>query len=192
MNTMKNIRVWTGCLLVSMMVIAGCQQIVEDDNDDWDIGSPEYADLAEQAMMHLQNFEYDAWGEMLADDVEYYFPDGDAGTRTTLTGKTAVLDWWKNWRDTSGITSMTFTNPVFLPVIAQTAPNYSGLTGPYVVSYLSNRLDYSGTIVNLRMNFTVHFNDQKKIDRYYSYYDRSLIINAMGTNILSNSNMDEN
>ncbi|MDX1585566.1 MAG: hypothetical protein R3222_02435, partial [Balneolaceae bacterium] len=120
-------------------------------------------------------------------DIEYYFPDGDAGTRTVLTGKTAVLEWWNNWENTSGIESMTFSNPVFLPVVAQTAPNYAGLTGPYVVSYMSNEMVYNGTTVNLRMNFTLHFNDQKKIDRYYTYYDRSPIINAMGTNILSNS-----
>ncbi|MDX1587182.1 MAG: hypothetical protein R3222_10565 [Balneolaceae bacterium] len=176
-----------GCFIWSIIALTACTQVVEDGNENWDIGSQEYADLAEEAMMHMQNMDFDAWGDMLADDIEYYFPDGDAGTRTVLTGKSAVLDWWNNWQANSGIQSMTFSNPVFLPVIAQAAPNYAGLTGPYVVSYMSNEMDYNGTIVNLRMNFTLHFNDQNKIDRYYSYYDRSLIINAMGTNILSTS-----
>lgn len=180
--------VWAGCILLGVIVLAGCTQRVEDNNDNWDIGSQEYADLAEQAMMHMQQFNFEAWGEMLADDIEYYFPDGDAGTRTVLSGKTAVLDWWNNWETTSGITSMTFSSPVFLPVIAQTAPNYSGLTGPYVVTYMSNEMTFTnGNSVNLRMNFTLHFNDQKQIDRYYSYYDRAPIISAMGTNILSTS-----
>lgn len=195
-NRMKT-KVWAGStvLSVSMMVavlamgltVSGCMQQVDDGNANWDIASPEYAGLAEQAMMHMQNLDFDAWGEMLAEDVEYHFPDGDAGTRTVLAGKTAVLDWWKNWGENSGITSMTFSSPVFLPVIAQEAPNYAGLTGPYVVTYMSNEMDYNGTTVNLRMNFTLHFNDQKLIDRYYSYYDRSLIISAMGSNILSGS-----
>ncbi|NGP75014.1 nuclear transport factor 2 family protein [Balneolaceae bacterium YR4-1] len=184
---MKKTRVWTGGILMGMMLLAGCTQVVEDGNERWDIGSPEYAEMAEQAMMHMQSMDFDAWGEMLADDIEYYFPDGDAGTRTVLTGKTAVLDWWKNWENTSGVSSMTFSNPVFLPVVAREAPNYAGLTGPYVISYMSNEMVFNGSTVNIRMNFTLHFNDEKKIDRYYSYYDRSPIINAMGTNILSTS-----
>jgi hypothetical protein len=38
--------------------------------------------------------------------------------------------------------------------------------------------------VNLRMNFALHFNEDSLIDRYYTYYDRSLIIEAMNENIL--------
>jgi hypothetical protein len=34
------------------------------------------------------------------------------------------------------------------------------------------------------MNFSVHFNTEKKIDHYATYYDRSVIIKAMGRNIL--------
>lgn len=179
--------VWAGCMLLSVVILTGCTQRVEDNNENWDIGSQEYADLAEEAMMHMQQFDFEAWGEMLADDVEYYFPDGDAGTRTVLTGKSAVLDWWNNWETNSGITSMTFSSPVFLPVIAQAAPNYAGLTGPYVVTYMSNEMVFENNTVNLRMNFTLHFNDQNLIDRYYSYYDRAPIISAMGTNVLSNT-----
>lgn len=185
MKKMTDLRVWTGFVLLSAMVLAGCTQQADDGNDSWDIGSADHAQMAEQAMTHLSNFEFDAWGEMLADDIEYYFPDGDAGTRTLITGKAALLDWWKNWETTSGIESMTFSNTVFLPIVAQEAPNYAGLTGPYVVSYMSNEMVFNGNTAKVRMNFTVHFNDENKIDRYYSYYDRTPIITAMGTNILS-------
>jgi hypothetical protein len=34
------------------------------------------------------------------------------------------------------------------------------------------------------MNFIVHFNANKKIDRYITYYDRSVIIKASGANYL--------
>jgi len=169
------------------MFLVGCVQNMDDGNESWDIGSSKYADITEQAMMHMQDMDFDAWGELLADDIEYQFPDGDSGTRTVITGKEAVLDWWKNWETTSGIESMKFTSTVFLPVIAQESPNYSRLTGPYVVSYLSNEMVYNGNPVNLRMNFTVHFNEENKIDRYFSYYDRSTIISAMGIDILSES-----
>ena len=174
-------------VMILLLILAGCAENVDDGNETWDIGSPEYAEITEQAMMHMQNMDFDAWGELLAADIEYHFPDGDAGTRTVLAGKEAVLDWWKNWEETTGIESMTFSNTVFLPIVAQEAPNYSGLTGPYVVSYLSNEMVFNGNPVNLRMNFTVHFNEDNKIDRYFSYYDRSLIISAMGANILSDT-----
>ena len=52
------------------------------------------------------------------DDVEFWFPDGDNNTRTKLVGKKAVIDWWKNWKATSGIKSMTMDEAVFLPVNA--------------------------------------------------------------------------
>ena len=183
----NNMKYLIGFIIAGMMLMSGCVQNMEDGNDSWDIGSTEYVEIMEQGMMHMQNMDFDAWGELMADDIEYYFPDGDAGTRTVLTGKQAVVDWWNNWESTSGIESMTFSAPVYLPVIAQEAPNYAGLTGPYVISYLSNEMVFNGTVVNLRMNFAVHFNEENKIDRYFSYYDRAPIISAMGTNILSDS-----
>jgi hypothetical protein len=42
--------------------------------------------------------------------------------------------------------------------------------------------------VRLRMNFSAHFNKDKKIDRYYTYYDRTKIVQAMGSNILEKKN----
>jgi hypothetical protein len=36
------------------------------------------------------------------------------------------------------------------------------------------------------MNFIAHFNKDKKIDRYFTYYDRQPIVEAMGgTNLLN-------
>ena len=34
------------------------------------------------------------------------------------------------------------------------------------------------------MNFATHFNDNKKIDRYTTYYDRMPFIKAIGQNLL--------
>ena len=42
----------------------------------------------------------------------------------------------------------------------------------------------AGKTVALRMNFIAHFNADKKIDRYTTYYDRSVIIKTMGKNML--------
>ncbi len=54
----------------------------------------------------------------------------------------------------------------------------------YDLAYVSNKMVMSGKTINLRMNFSVHFNADKKIDRYTTYYDRSVIIKAMGRNML--------
>jgi hypothetical protein len=53
-----------------------------------------------------------------------------------------------------------------------------------VISYFSNTLNINGTPVKVRMNFSVHFNKDKLIDRYYTYYDRTKIVAAMGKNVL--------
>lgn len=180
-------------LLCSALFILTTACSMNGDRDTkWDIAPAEYAALAEQSLQHMENFEFDEWGQMLADDVEYYFPDGDAGVRTVLIGKRAAVDWWNNWQMTSGIESMTFSEPVYLPVIAEEVPNYTGLPGYYVVSYFSNKLIYNGKEVNIRMNFTMHFNDDQEIDRYFTYYDRTPIIEATQTNILRPVKPDSN
>ncbi|MFN1835447.1 nuclear transport factor 2 family protein [Balneola sp. MJW-20] len=177
--------------VITVVLIVSCTA-KDDANESWDIAPAEYASMAEQSLRYMENFDFDTWGEMLADDVEYYFPDGDAGIRTVLIGKRAVIDWWNNWQMTSGIEEMTFTEPVFLPVVADEVPNYTGLPGYYVVSYFSNKMIYNGKEVNIRMNFTMHFNDDQKIDRYFTYYDRTPIIEAVQTNILRPADPDSN
>jgi hypothetical protein len=174
------------CLLATLTI--GCETPSEkttpDVNPSYEIGSPDYSNLAVKALTDLTNFQFDSWGSMLAEDIEFYFPDGDAGTRTKLSGKSNVLDWWKNWKETSGVQSMTYTNNVDVPIIAKKTMAYSGLTGVMVLSYFSNEIVYQEGIVKLRMNFVAHFNKDNLIDRYYTYYDRTGIVEIMKKNIL--------
>ncbi len=149
-----------------------------------EIASPEYAELAKKALTYLTQLDIDKWASMLADDVEYNFPDGDETTRTKLSGKAAVQGWWSNWVKTSGVKSMTMDKAVFIPLNSFEKNPSTGLTGVSVISYYSNTLNINGTPVKVRMNFTAHFNKDKLIDRYYTYYDRTPIVAAMGKNIL--------
>jgi hypothetical protein len=149
-----------------------------------EIAPPEYAELASKALTYLTSLEIDKWVSMLSDDVEYNFPDGDEGTRTKLTGKAAVQSWWSNWVKTSGVRSMTMDRAVFIPINSSEKNPSTGLTGVSVISYYSNNMNINGTPVKIRMNFSAHFNKDKLIDRYYTYYDRAPIIAAMGKNIL--------
>lgn len=161
-------------------------------NRDFTIASSDYDDLNKKALEHLTKFEFDAWGEMLADTVQYNFPNGDIETRTKLTGKQAVLDWWKNWQKTSGIQSMTVDrlNQFSLDVSKSQLPG--GLTGVYSYAYFSNKMVYNGKPVAVRMNFIGHFNKDEKIDRYFTYYDRQPIVEAMsGKNILKSESPEK-
>lgn len=56
----------------------------------------EYSELSEKSLHHPAHFEFDAWADMLADNVLYAFPAGDVDSRTTLKGRAALLAWWKD------------------------------------------------------------------------------------------------
>ena len=61
---------------------------------------------------------------------------------------------------------------------------YSGLTGVIVISYFSSEIVFQEGSVKLRMNFAAHFNKDNLIYRYYTYYDRTGIVELMKKNIL--------
>lgn len=153
-------------------------------NPDYEIASPEYSELAAKSLTSFANLDFEAWTATMSDDVVFYFPDGDAGTRTELSGKKAILDWWNNIKQPAYITKMTYLNHVDMPIVAKNTLPYSNLTGVFVISYFSNEMTINGKSVNLRMNVTVHFNSNKQIDRVYSYYDRTKVVEAVGKNIL--------
>ena len=178
----KSLKPFLTICLIAMLTI-GCESPPEKAiisiNPNYEIASPDYSNLAVKALTDLHNFQYDSWGSMLAEDVEFYFPNGDAGTRTKLSGKSNVLDWWKNWKETSGVQSMTYTDNVDIPIIAKETMTYSGLTGVIVISYFSSEIVFQEGSVKLRMNFAAHFNKDNLIDRYYTYYDRTGIVKLM-------------
>ena len=149
-------------------------------NPNFSIAPVEYAELSEKALGHIAKFEFDAWAEMLADNVAYTFPDGDVDTRTRLEGKAAVVGWWKNWKEKSGVESMTMSEFNHFPLNVTTQPKAGALMGNYDFVYFSNKMVFAGKAVSVRMNFAVHFNADKKIDRYTTYYDRTPIVKAMG------------
>jgi hypothetical protein len=140
----------------------------------------EYAELSQKALDHMAKFEFDAWSDMLADNVVYAFPDGDVDTRTKLEGKAAVVGWWKNWKEKSGVESMSMSEFNHIPINVTAQPKGGALMGIIVISYFSNTMVFKGKPAAVRMNFSVHFNADKKIDRYTTYYDRTPIVKAMG------------
>ncbi|WP_029038096.1 hypothetical protein [Salinimicrobium xinjiangense] len=157
---------------------------VANNQSNYEVASERYSDLNEEALAKMAALDFNAWGEVLSDDVQYFFPDGDADTRTVLKGKEEVINWWNDWKQNSGIETMTFSNTVFIPVKANQKLNYSGLTGVIVLAYVSNEMVYNGQPVNVRMNIATHFNNDSLIDRIYTYYDRTPILNTVNANLL--------
>jgi hypothetical protein len=192
---MKSLDLFMKRTALAMCVVAaafasGCGAPAEgpaaQTNPDYEIGTREYSDLAVKSLSAWTQLDFDAWGATMSDDVEFYFPDGDAGTRTSLIGKAAVMDWWNNWKRTSGIQSMSYLNHVDIPIIAKAENPYTGWTGPLVTSYYSNELVYGGATVKIRMNVVMYFDADKRIKRFFTYYDRTGILEATGTNVLKN------
>ncbi|MFD2517261.1 nuclear transport factor 2 family protein [Salinimicrobium flavum] len=154
------------------------------DQSNYQVASDKFSDLNDEALDRMSSLDFDSWGELLADNVEYYFPDGDAETRTILKGKKEVINWWKNWKESTGIDTMKFTDRVHIPIKANQKLNYSGLTGVIVISYFSNEMIYNGQPAQVRTNVAVHYTEDSLIDRFYTYYDRTPILNVVNANVL--------
>ena len=103
-------------------------------NPNFVIAPVEYAELSEKALNHIAKFEFDAWAEMLADNVVYSFPDGDVDTRTKLEGKAAVVGWWKTWKEKSGIESMTMSEFNHIPIDIIKQPKGGAMSADLVAS----------------------------------------------------------
>lgn len=176
---------------VSLLILLSCEEKertperdVVADQSNYEVASERFSDLSDEALDRMSSLDFDAWGEMLAENVEYYFPDGDADTRTVLQGKKEVLEWWKDWKRNTGIDSMKFTDRVHIPVQANHELNYSGLTGVIVISYFSNEMIYNGQPAQVRTNVAVHYTEDSLIDRFYTYYDRTPILEVVNANVL--------
>lgn len=139
------------------------------------IAPVEYAMLSEKALQHMAHFEFDEWAAMLADNVIYSFPDGNAATRTTLDGKIKVTDWWENWQRTSGIKTVVMNEFNHIPIDVVAHPEGGFPMGIYDIVYFTAQMVFNDRSIGLRMNFSVHFDPDKKIDHYATYYDSTVM-----------------
>lgn len=186
MNRIKNGTRIIISMIFGPIIFTGCDGYDADrtqtDNIDsintkYEIASEDYEELAASAIQHFVDLDFVSWGEMLANDVSFHFPDGDGENRTILRGKDVVLTWFSDWKETSGIEKMTMINGDHFPIRSKETLNYSELNDVLVISYFSNHMIYNGTPINLRMNLVTFINSENKIYRYYSYYDRTDIVN---------------
>lgn len=155
-------------------------------NSKYSIASSEYEELAEKALKYIERFEFAKLGEMVSDDVEYYLPDGGEEDRTRFIGKEEFLNFWNTYQEKTGLTSWSVKNIVSVPINVHDKLKYTNLTGVMTLSYFSLNMKFGEELANIRANFGFHFNQDEKIDRLYTYYDRTPIIEAAKLNVLKN------
>jgi hypothetical protein len=138
---------------------------------DYEIASPVYIALAEKSIDYLSSFEFDSFASMLAEDVEYELPNGKK-----IVGKTALIQYWQHVRNISGITSMSIVNANYVPIVAHINPGGNEPKGIKVLADFTNNLRFKDRKEAVKMNFSLHFNEAKLIDRLSVNYDSSKII----------------
>lgn len=146
-----------------------------------------YQQLAEKYLQHLAKFEWDASFEMLADDVQFKLPEGEGGSRTVFTGIEEVKAFWKSYVQKSGNDKAFFRDFVHIPVQGNIMIADRGTSGVTQLCYFSAELHYGPQKANVRMHWTIHFNDSKEIDGIHSYYDRTPIIKAANQNFMAST-----
>lgn len=158
------------------VVAATCSH--RNDVDSYEAAPAAYAILAEKSIDLASSFDVNSWAGMLSDSVVYHFPDGDIKTCTKIIGKKALVNWATSHIQSSGIQSMSIENATYLPI--RVSANKSGrIAGTQVIAYLSNKMVYATGAVSVRMNMIIHFDKDKMIDAYYTYYDNMPIMDLL-------------
>lgn len=160
-------------------------------NPKYSIASPDYENISEQFLQHLAKFEWEASYAFLADDIELHLPDGDRGSRSSFIGLDAVKTHWDNYEERSGNDRASFTKFVHVPVQLNENVENIDMEGVFNVCYFSAELGYGQQTAKVRMNWTFHFNTEKKIDQILCYYDRTPIIEAANKNFLASQKIAE-
>lgn len=163
-----------------MLCILTCANPLKQSNKDLEKETEVYVVLVEKAITLQADFDFEAWADMLSDDVVYSFPDDGEQNQTTLAGKTAVVAYWKNWREGHHIKTFEFTGFTHAPFVSAKNLNVSSLSGVYVFSIFKSKMVFTNSAtVELFMNYCCHFNSEKRIDRCYTYYDRTPIMQTI-------------
>jgi hypothetical protein len=135
----------------------------------------EYSDLVQKSLDLLTEFDLETWSELLADDVAWYWPDGNSETRNSIKGKDELIAWWKNWKETTG-GQLTFANNTFLPIQVNKPSNYYKVVGTGVITYTDLTISIGDKSTSVRQNMVYMFNDAKKMTHVFLYYDRTGIV----------------
>lgn len=150
-------------LLLLACLLAACHGHPPDPPADYAAVPAPYLVLAQKAITYQADDQLDDWARLLADDVEYQ------GTDTArLAGKAAVLAYWRQQRDPTRRVRLSGFS--LLPVQTGLKLPLANLPGVYVAAVFRRRVEYAtGRADERPVCLWLHFNEQKLIDRLYSF-----------------------
>lgn len=154
-----------GAILVSLFGFGNCSP-PKNEPQDYAIAPLVYTVLAEKSLDYLSSFELNSFASMLSDDVEYELPDGKK-----IVGKAALIHYWQHYKNTSGIISMSIVNANYLPIDVHLKPKGNDKRGIKVLADFTNNMVFKDKKIAIKMNFSIHFNKAKLIDRIVTIYD---------------------
>lgn len=135
------------------------------------IATDNYAVLAEKAITYQADFEWEAWGSMLADDV-HYLPFDSA---SPLVGKKAVLAYWEANRIRSHIHTVRLSEFTHIPLRTNRSLYSAGPPGVYVYTICRSEIQLQvGQKQTRHWVIHTHFNEQNLIDHLYTYANQVL------------------
>lgn len=153
------------------LACSSTEQSPPEAHSQYTIATDNYVVLAEKALTYQADFDWESWGNMLADDVQYLPLD----STSPFVGKKAVLTYWRNHRTQRQILSLRLSECTHIP-LQLNRPSYAqGPQGVYVYTICRSeqRLQTGQNQIRHWVIHT-HFNDQKLIDRLSIYTNQVL------------------
>jgi hypothetical protein len=147
--------------------------------------SQTYAIIVEESLNILQDFDFDELDTYFANDVEWYWPNGGMESRSIIKGKQNVINYWKDWRATSGVESMQFYNSDFMPLKTNKSNDQYNIVGVVVLYYGDITIYGKAGSTTVRQHMVFSFNKDKKIQKVFSYYDRTGITQLLSVDMKS-------
>ncbi|MBL0183633.1 MAG: nuclear transport factor 2 family protein [Chitinophagaceae bacterium] len=124
-------------------------------------------------MAAFQNKDIEGYTADMADNIIFRWSGGDS-----LVGKQAVKDYYTGRFNI--IDNIKFSNPIFLPVMANVSPN-GGATasGKWMLDWYMVNVKYkNGKAIGFWVHNTMHYNAAGKIDQATQFIDRHPIMEA--------------
>jgi hypothetical protein len=190
-TTIKKVLLKSGCLAVALFMVAcGEMQKKETALEAMDqpaavAASDEYGEIVASSLDRFENLDFAGMLENYTDDLQWLWPDGTAETRSVIKGKDSLLAFWNNYKEMSGLKKMSFTNRNLMPLQVNRPTNYYKVKGTVVLYYGDIDAVYENETVSVRQHIVYGFNEDKKINRIFLYYDRTDWMAMGGTSISS-------
>jgi len=131
-----------------------------------------FINSAKASMAAFENKDIEGYTANMDDNVKFRWCSGDS-----LTGKQAVKDYYSGRFNI--IDHIKFSNPIFLPIMANESPNGVTSAGKWMLNWYMVSVKYkNGKELHFWVHNANHFNAAGKIDEAAQYIDKQPIMEA--------------